>query len=189
MNAIQFFDWGNHNFYHLIITLKKFFLKPEFSFIEGIIPQMNNTALKGYEFTSDNGNADGSLEQRFLLKKIFYKNGNDLKIMVRHVYKFSGFNFPFYNFYFSSAGITPNYNITHVIRGAIYINDRSIKYQSFSPQLLDNPVIYVRNNGQLDLFFRLSTGHEIFIYEDNGSPVTIRDVYEKGITFIMEGYE
>ena len=190
MNAIQFFDWGKVNYNRFTITIKNFFLNPEYTFIEGIIPQMNNANIISFGFGSNDGNANAAPNDRKIVRKKFYKEGKDLKIIISNNYMSSVFNFSFFWFDFITVGIVHDYNRSVYTKGTLYINNRKVKYKEDTPQMLDRPIIVVRNNGFFNIQFRQNTGkHDVFTYEDDGSIVKVGDVLRGKIIFTMQNYE
>ena len=190
MNAIQYFDWGNVNHNRFTITIKNFFLNPEYTFVEGIIPQMNNANIISFEFNSNDGNANAAPNEGRIVRKKFYKEGKDLKIIISHNYMSSVFNFSFFWFDFMTAGIVHDYNRSVYAKGTLYINNRKVKYKEYTPQILDRPIIEVYNNGFFGIHFRRNVEkHDVFTYEDDGSIVKVGDVLRGKIIFTMQNYE
>lgn len=190
MNAIQYFDWGKVNHNRFTITIKNFFLNPEYTFVEGIIPQMNNANIISFNINSNDGNINATFYRGRFLSKKFYKEGKDLKIIFSHNYMSSVFNFSFFWFDFINVGIVHNYNRSVYTYGTLYINNRKVKYKEDTPQILDRPFIEVRNNGFFNIHFRRNVEkHDAFTYEDDGSIVKVGDVLGGKIIFTMQNYE
>ena len=190
MNSIQYFDWGNVNDNRFTITIKNFFLNPEYTFVEGIIPQMNNANIISFYINSNDANINTTFYRKGFSNKKFYKEGKDLKIIISHDYKASVFNFSFFWFDFILAGDVKNFKRAVYTKGTLYINNRKVKYKEYMPQMLDRPIVQVSNNGAFKIQFRGDVNkHDAFTYEDDGSIVKVGDVLRGKIIFTMQNYE